>query len=248
MIEYRDVGVEVDSYDQAGRSHSQQILRNITLTLGQRRIGVIGANGSGKSTLLKLVNGLMKATSGQVLVEGLDPARQGRQVRRLVGHVFTDPMAQLVMATPLEEVELSLRASMPDRTRRHERALALLASRGLAALANRSVHALSGGERQLVALTCVLAVDPKIVIADEPTTLLDLRNRMELSRAFDEMDQQLVCSTHDLDLAARMDRVLLVDAGQVVADGEPGKIIALYRETMSRATMSRAAGGQGIRV
>lgn len=242
MIEYHDVGVEVDSYDLDGRSTSQQILRGVNLTLPQRRIGVIGANGSGKSTLLKLVNGLMKASQGQVLVEGLDPARQGRQVRRIVGHVFTDPMAQLVMATPLDEVELSLRASVPNRGQRRVRALAILAAHGLEALANRSVHALSGGERQLVALACVLAVEPKIVIADEPTTLLDLRNRMVLSAAFDAMDQQLVCSTHDLELAARMDRVLLVDAGRVVADGQPADIISRYRATMA----SRALSSQGV--
>lgn len=238
MIEYHDVSVEVESYDLDGRSGSQQILHDITLALPERRIGVIGANGSGKSTLLKLVNGLMTASQGQVLVEGLDPARQGRHVRRIVGHVFTDPMAQLVMATPLEEVELSLRASVADRVRRRDRALEILAAHGLEALANRSVHALSGGERQLVALSCVLAVEPKIVIADEPTTLLDLRNRMVLSGAFDEMDQQLVCSTHDLDLASRMDRVLLVDSGRVVADGEPAQIIGQYRATMAERALS----------
>lgn len=233
MIEYRQVGVEVDGYDLDGRATTTQILRDVTLSLPQRRIAVIGANGSGKSTLLKLVNGLVKATSGQVLVEGLDPARQGRQVRRRVGHVFTDPAAQLVMATPLEEIELSLRSSVRSRADRRSRALEILSSHGLEHLANRSVHSLSGGERQLVALASVLAVEPSIVIADEPTTLLDLRNRIVLGRAFDRLDQQLICSTHDLDLAGRMDRALLVDDGRVVDDGAPGEVIARYREQMS---------------
>ncbi|MFT8395893.1 energy-coupling factor ABC transporter ATP-binding protein [Propionibacterium sp.] len=232
MIEYRAVGVEVESYDLDGQASKQQILSDVTLTLTERRVAVIGANGSGKSTLLKLVNGLMKASTGQVLVEGLDPSRQGKQVRRMVGHVFTDPMAQLVMATPLEEVELSLRASVHDRKLRHARALAILARNGLDRLANRSVHALSGGERQLVSLACVLAVEPRIVIADEPTTLLDLRNKMMLTRAFDALDQQLVCSTHDLELAGRMDRALLVDSGHIIDDGEPGDIVGHYRAMM----------------
>ncbi|RLP06767.1 energy-coupling factor ABC transporter ATP-binding protein [Propionibacterium australiense] len=233
MIEYRGVGVTVEGYDIDGDPVTTQILRGITLTLPERRIAVIGANGSGKSTLLKLVNGLVRATAGQVLVEGLDPAENGRAVRRRVGHVFTDPGAQLVMATPLEEIELSLRASVKGRAERRSRALAVLEAHGLAHLANRSVHTLSGGERQLVALTAVLAVEPSIVIADEPTTLLDLRNRILLGRAFDALDQQLVCSTHDLDLAADMDRALLIDAGRVIADGPPDEIIARYRAQMT---------------
>ena len=243
MIEYRQAGVEVDGYDLDGRAVTTRILRDVTLSLPQRRIAVIGANGSGKSTLLKLVNGLIRATSGQVLVEGLDPAREGRAVRRRVGHVFTDPAAQLVMATPLEEIELSLRASIRNRVERQRRALEVLASHGLEHVANRSVHTLSGGERQLVALAAVLAVGPSIVIADEPKTLLDLRNRIILGRAFDGLDQQLVCSTHDLELAARMDRVLLVDAGRVVGDGPPQEIIARYREQMA-VRADEPAGGR----
>ncbi|WP_316668779.1 ABC transporter ATP-binding protein [uncultured Propionibacterium sp.] len=240
MIEYRQVGVEVDGYDIDGNAMTTRILRDVDLSLPQRRIAVIGANGSGKSTLLKLVNGLMKATTGQVLVEGLDPAREGRAVRRRVGHVFTDPNAQLVMATPLEEIELSLRASVRNRAERRTRALEVLASHDLGYVANRSVHALSGGERQLVALASVLAVEPSIIIADEPTTLLDLRNRIILGRAFEALDQQLVCSTHDLELAARMDRALLVDGGRVVDDGEPSGVIARYREQMAGCGSTRA--------
>lgn len=241
MIEYRRVGVAVEGYDVDGGSVTTQILRDVTLRLTERRIAVIGANGSGKSTLLKLVNGLVRATTGQVLVEGIDPAENGRAVRRRVGHVFTDPGAQLVMATPLEEIELSLRASVKGRAERKTRALAVLDAHGLAHLANRSVHTLSGGERQLVALASVLAVEPSIVIADEPTTLLDLRNRVLLERAFDALDQQFVCSTHDLDLAAGMDRALLVDDGRVVADGPPAEIVARYRAQMTVDTVQGGA-------
>lgn len=243
MIDFSEVAVQVDGYDLEGRSTSTAILRGITATLAEHRVAVIGANGSGKSTLLKLVNGLMKVSSGRVLVDGRDPARQAREVRRHVGHVFTDPGAQLIMATPLEEVELSLRSSVPRREERRERALAILETHGLARLANRSVHALSGGERQLVSLASVLAVDPTIIIADEPTTLLDLSNRILLSHAFDELEQQLVVSTHDLELAARMDRVLLIDHGRLIDDGAPDEVIARYRAMMSeRAEASGEAG------
>ena len=113
-------------------------------------------------------------------------------------------------------------------------ALALLEQRGLGRFADQSVHDLSGGERHIVALTSVLAADPVIVVADEPTTLLDLRNRTLIQRALSEVGQQVIVATHDLEIAADADRVLVVDEGRVVADGAPGPTIATYLELMTR--------------
>lgn len=227
MIELLGAGVTV-SLPASGTVRTRELLAPTTLELTERRIAVIGANGSGKSTLLRLLNGLTLPSTGQVRVHGLDTDRQGRDVRRLVGFVFTDPLAQLVLATPADDVELSLRPLVRDRAERRAEALRLLAERGLAHVAEQSVYDLSGGERQLVALTSVLAARPKVVVADEPTTLLDLRNRDLVRAALAELDQQVVLATHDLDLAAETDRVLVVDAGRVVADGEPAGAIASY--------------------
>lgn len=233
MIDFQDVSVQIEGFDLDGHTLSTTILSHISARIVEHRVAVVGANGSGKSTLLKLVNGLVTASSGRVLVDDLDPAQHARQVRRRVGHIFTDPSAQLIMATALDEIELSLRASVKSRSQRKQQALAILKQHGLAKLGQRSVHTLSGGERQLVALTSVLAVQPKILIADEPTTLLDLRNRMLLSQAFDELDQQLVVSTHDLELASKTDRVLLIDAGRLIDDGAPDDVIQHYRALMA---------------
>lgn len=234
MISFRDVTVEVGVPGPPGRPIvTRTILDSITLELPQRRVAVIGANGSGKSTLLRLVNGLASASSGSVLVDGLDPAQQGRDVRRRVGFVFTDPLSQLVMPTAIEDVELSLRRTVRDRTARRERAASLLAERGLEAVAGQSVYDLSGGERQLVALTAVLAVEPAIIVADEPTTLLDLRNRTSFAQALDDLPQQVVVATHDLDLAGRFERVIVIDQGKVVADGQAGDAIGFYRRLMA---------------
>lgn len=191
---------------------------------------MIGANGSGKSTLLRLLNGLVLPSVGQVVVDGFDTRSRGRQVRRLVGFVFTDPLAQLVLATPADDVELSLRASISDRKQRRGEALRILAERGLSAVAEQSIYDLSGGERQLVAFTSVLASEPKILVADEPTTLLDLRNRDRVRRLIEGLDQQVVFATHDLELAAEADRVLVVDSARVVADDTPEVAIAAYLE------------------
>ena len=232
MIELHGVRVAVSVPRAGAPAASRVLLDGVDLGLIERRIGVIGANGSGKSTLLRLLNGLMLPSSGRVLVDGLDTRTDGRAVRQRVGFVFTDPLAQLVMATPADDIELSLRRTIKDRSARHRRARELLAARGLAALADQSVYDLSGGERQLVALTSILATDPSVVVADEPTTLLDLRNRERVRRALTGLDQQLVLATHDLEMAAEMDRVLVVDDGRVIADGAPRDSIASYLELM----------------
>lgn len=213
---------------------TRTILEPLTLDLAERRIALIGANGSGKSTLLRLLNGLVVPTAGRVEVDGLDTVRDGVKVRRHVGFVFTDPLSQLVLATPADDIELSLRKRIRDRGQRRGEALRLLAGAGLADLADQSVYDLSGGERQLVALTSVLATEPSVVIADEPTTLLDLRNRNRVRAALAALDQQLILATHDLDLAADAQRVLVVEAGRVVADGPPAEAIAAYLELVSR--------------
>jgi biotin transport system ATP-binding protein len=205
------------------------VLRETTLELSEHRIALVGPNGSGKSTLARLVNGLVEPTSGRVLVDGLDVARKGREVRRRVGFVFTDPSAQLVMPTVVEDVALSLRHQVRGREERTEAARAALATYGLDELADRSVHTLSGGQRQLLALAGVLATDPSILVADEPTTLLDLRNARMIGDRLLALPQQLVLATHDLDLALRCDRALLLEDGAVVADGAPDDVVAHYR-------------------
>jgi biotin transport system ATP-binding protein len=206
----------------------REILAPTTLTLVEGRIGIIGANGSGKSTLARMLNGLVRPTSGRVVVEGHDVARDGAAVRRIVGFCFTDPAAQLVMPTCIEDVELSLRRRFKDGATRRERALEVLAVNGLAEHAHDSVHSLSGGQRQLLALAGVLALEPTVVVADEPTTLLDRANTRRIGDTLFGLDQQLVLVTHDLDLAARCDRVVVVDSARVVADGPPPEAIAHY--------------------
>lgn len=231
MIRLREAEVTVD-VARDGRSVPRTILAPLTVDLTQRRIALVGANGSGKSTLLRLLNGLTLPTRGTVDVNGADTRRDGAAVRRQVGFIFTDPLHQLVMSTPADDIELSLRRSVRHRGQRRDQAFALLARRGLERVADASIYDLSGGERQLVSLTTVLAVEPAIIVADEPTTLLDLRNRRQVVDALLGLDQQLIVATHDLDLAAQVDRVLVIDEGHVVHDGDPAAGIELYRRRM----------------
>ncbi|MET3142446.1 UNVERIFIED_ORG: biotin transport system ATP-binding protein [Arthrobacter sp. UYEF10] len=219
------VAVAVDN-----RPEPKSLLRDVTLELTEQRIGVIGANGSGKSTLLRLINGLVQPSSGSVSVDGADTVRAVRAVRRQVGFVFTDPLSQLVMPTGREDVELSLRRPVRHGAERRRLAEAALERLGLLPLADQSIYELSGGERQLMALAAVLAVSPTVLVLDEPSTLLDLRNRELLRRTLSGLDQQIVMSTHDLDLVLEMDRVLVVEAGSVMFDGGPAAAVDAYRD------------------
>ncbi len=227
MIEFAGAGVEAPSSGSV-------ILKPTTLTLSEDRVSVIGANGSGKSTLVRLVNGLVLPSTGSVVVNGLDTRADGTRVRREVGFLFTDPSAQLIMPTAIEDVALSLRRTVKGKEARTAAALAALDDIGLADRAHVSVHSLSGGQRQLLALAGVLAVGPAILVADEPTTLLDFRWRAHVDALIDALPIQVIEVTHDLDAAIRADRTLVVDEGGVVFDGVPAEAVDAYRRLMSR--------------
>lgn len=222
-IELREVAVRVKTPDG-----DLAILEPTTLTLIEQRIGLVGGNGSGKSTLARLINGLISPSSGEVIVDGMNVARKGAEVRKRVGFAFTDPAAQLVMPTCVEDIALSLRRVKDTKAERRALALAVLETYGLAHLADTTVHALSGGQKQLLAIAGVLATDPAILIADEPTTLLDLRNTQKVADLLFGLDQQLILVTHDLALAARCDRVLVIEDARVVFDGLATEAIAFY--------------------
>ncbi|MFJ5956215.1 energy-coupling factor ABC transporter ATP-binding protein [Paenarthrobacter sp. NPDC092416] len=229
-----------------GSNAHKTLLHDVSLDLSERRIGVIGANGSGKSTLLRLLNGLVEPSEGTVVVHGEDTVASVRRVRGNVGFVFTDPLSQLVMPTGREDVELSLRRSFKNGRERASRAEALLDRFGLLPLADQSIYELSGGERQLLALAAVLAVEPQVLVLDEPSTLLDLRNRELLRRTVAGLDQQVIMSTHDLDLALDMDRVLVVESGRIVFDGGAADAIAHYR-ALCLAALDEAPAGESPR-
>ncbi|MBV7295274.1 energy-coupling factor ABC transporter ATP-binding protein [Corynebacterium sp. TAE3-ERU12] len=200
----------------------------VSVALSEQRIGIIGPNGGGKSTFVRLINGLDDATTGTVTVDGVNPSSDGRAVRRRVGFVFSDADSQIVMPTVAEDVGFSLRQRKVKKADRAEMVSRALADVGLADHADASPHTLSGGQKQLLALTSVLVLEPDLIIADEPTTLLDLRNRRQLHHVFAELAQQLIVVSHDLDFLEGFDRVLCFEDGLLVDDGEPERVIADY--------------------
>ncbi|MEV0545446.1 energy-coupling factor ABC transporter ATP-binding protein [Nocardia salmonicida] len=212
------------------RFGDRTVLRDIDLRITERRVGFIGANGSGKSTLARMLNGLLKPATGTVTVDGLDVARKGAQVRRKVGFVFTDPDTQIVMPTVAEDLAFSLRRSGLSRAEIAARVQRMLDRFGLAAHTDHPAHLLSGGQKQLLAIGSALIREPEVIVADEPTTLLDLRNARRVSQALNSLDQQVIVVTHQLGLLDGFDRVVVLDNGCVVFDGPPVAAIDAYRQ------------------
>ena len=222
----------------------RRILKNVSLRFTAKRTAVLGLNGSGKSTLLGLFNGLTHPDEGIVRVNGVDtlqvpaPGSKGAGAQGAfegVGMLFAKPEAQLIMPTVAEDIDLSLRRAAAvegttlDGEQRRERVHELLRERNLERLENQSVFTLSGGEKQLVALTSVLAARPQILLLDEPTTLLDLRNRARLLKYLESLNQMLVLSTHDLDLAASCDEAVIIHDGRLLAQGNAVQLVQQYR-------------------
>jgi biotin transport system ATP-binding protein len=220
MIDLESVSVELDG---------RLVLDEVTVQLDQHRIAVIGANGSGKSTFARLLDGLVAPTRGTARVLGFDVAREAKRMRAEVGFVFTNPDAQILMPTVAEDVRLSLKGSGLDRSTIDARVASVLAAYGLAAHADAPAYSLSGGQKQLLALASVLVREPKLVIADEPTTLLDLGNARRIGTLLiEELPAQLVVVTHDLELAARCDIALRFHEGRLVELGEPATVVERY--------------------
>ncbi|AFL49199.1 biotin transport system ATP-binding protein [Sinorhizobium fredii] len=205
-------------------------LHPLTLALDERRIGIIGLNGSGKTTFARLINGLVKPTTGRVSVNGLDTVKDDRAVLAEAGFIFQNPQHQLIMPIVSDDIAFGLKNRGLPAHEISSRTEAVLSRFGVSHLARRRVHELSGGETQLVAMASVVVTGPRILILDEPTNQLDLRNRRMVSETIDALDEDTIVITHDLGLVEGVERLLLFHEGRLVADGSPDDTIRYYHE------------------
>lgn len=208
------------------------LLQPFSLTLQEHRIGIIGSNGSGKSTLVRLINGLEEPSTGEVFYDGISLATRSSEVRRRVGFVFSDTESQIVMPQVHDDVAFSLKKFKLSKAEKEQRVDEVLERFKLLHKAEQSPHTLSGGEKQLLALAAVLVTEPTTIIADEPTTLLDLRNRRRIIAELNSLDQQTIVVTHDLELLSDFDRVICVNDGVIAYDGTPADTIQFYTQLM----------------
>ena len=224
ILHCRDLGVRLDGRD---------VLRAVTLDLEARTSAIVGDHGSGKSTVARVRAGLVRRDTGDVRVRGLDPERDAAEHRRRVALVLSNPDAQIVMPVVADDVGFSLRAERLPRAERAERVARALERFGLAELAERSAHDLSGGQKQLLALCGAFVRDPDLVVADEPTAFLDARNaRRVADHLLADAGHALILVTHDLALARRCGAAVLFAGGGVRAAGVASAVVDEYERAL----------------
>ncbi|MDQ0422954.1 biotin transport system ATP-binding protein [Peteryoungia aggregata LMG 23059] len=218
-------------FDQAELRFGDRVaLKALSLSLTEQRVGVIGLNGSGKTSFARLIAGLAKPTSGRVTLDDLNTVTDEKAARAKTGFIFQNPGHQIILPVIREDIALGPKSqglTAPEIDRLVDEALARFGIRDLAA---RRPHELSGGELQLAALAAVCVNRPDVVIFDEPTNQLDLKNRARVKAAIDGLAEQAVVISHDLDLVSDFGRVLVFHDGVLAFDGAGQDAIARYRE------------------
>ncbi|MGY1915765.1 energy-coupling factor ABC transporter ATP-binding protein [Blastococcus sp. SYSU DS0973] len=191
------------------------------------RVALLGPNGAGKTTLVLHLNGILRAGRGQVTVAGLPVQKKTLQeIRRRVGVVFQDPDDQLFMPTVGEDVAFGPRNLGLPEEEVAARVAAALETVRMADTTDRPPHHLSFGQRRRVAVATVLAMQPEIVVLDEPSSNLDPAGRRELAEVLADLPVTLLMVTHDLPYAAQLcARSVILDGGTVVADGPTGELL-----------------------
>ncbi|TKK90911.1 ABC transporter ATP-binding protein [Herbidospora galbida] len=206
-----------------------QALFGVTLSIAKgERVALLGPNGAGKTTLVMHLNGILTAGHGEVSVAGL-PVRKDtlKEIRRRVGLVFQDPDDQLFMPTVREDVAFGP-ANMGLRGADLEHAVVTALEKvGMADVIDRPPHHLSFGQRRRVAVATVLAMDPEILVLDEPSSNLDPASRRELAEILRGLDVTVLMVTHDLPYALELcDRSVILSGGVIAADGPTHEILA----------------------
>jgi energy-coupling factor transport system ATP-binding protein len=189
-------------------------------------VGVVGPNGGGKSTLARMLNGLLSPDSGRVRVAGVDPSSEPFEARERVGMLFQNPENGLVAPFVEDDVAFGLENRGVGREEMRSRVEAALRAVGLAGYERREPHTLSGGEKQRVALAGVLAVDPEVLVLDEPTSMLDAAGRREVLERIRALRgaKTILHITHHLEELLGAGRVLVLNGGHLSVDIPPASL------------------------
>jgi len=218
------------------------VLHDLTLSLAERRIGIIGRNGSGKTTLARVIKGLLTPDHGQVRVAGLDPSARTREAAAAVGFLFQNSDHQILCPNVGEEIAFGPIQAGMDKDAAHAAVTRLLSAQGVADWIDRPVVALSEGQRRLVCLLAVLILEPRVLILDEPFNGLDIPTRRGLMAFLEDLPQQILIISHDVESLHDADRLLWLEAGKIHDDGPPPLVGPRFLKAMDRAADIRAEG------
>ena len=225
--------IEFEQVHHRYADETEESLRGIDLKIEAGSFtAVLGHNGSGKSTLAKHMNAILTPTEGRVLVHGIDTADESRllDIRRRVGMVFQNPDNQIVANVVEDDVAFApenLGVPSEEIRRRVDEALETV---GMSEFKQHAPHLLSGGQKQRVAIAGVLAMQPEIIVLDEPTAMLDPQGRREVvatvTRLCREKGMTVVLITHHMDECIDADRLVVMSGGRIVADGAPAEVFS----------------------
>ena len=221
------------AYPDLDGQKGTQVFENLNLTIESGSfVAILGTNGCGKSTLAKHFNSILLPSGGKVYVDGIDTSDLNRimAVRRCVGMVFQNPDNQIVANVVEEDVAFgpeNLGVAAPEIRRRVDKALKQV---GMYEYREHAPHLLSGGQKQRVAIAGIIALEPKCIVLDEPTAMLDPRGRADVMQTVEKLNREkgitVVLITHHMDEAAQAQRVIVLDNGKVAADGTPKLVFA----------------------
>ena len=218
MIEFRNVSF---SYGEA------PVVENLSFSIQKgENVGLIGANGAGKSTIMKLMLGLI-SVSGEIKVDGLPMNKENLgEIRKKIGFVLQDSDNQMFMPTVYEDMIFGPRNYGLSKEETDRRVDAVLAQLGLQDLKHRHNHKISGGEKRMAAIATILAMEPEMILMDEPSTALDPVNRRTVINTINRLPQTKLIASHDLDMILdTCQRVILLSHGTIIADGDAETIL-----------------------
>ena len=218
MIEFRNVSF---SYGET------PVVENLSFSIKKgENVGLIGANGAGKSTIMKLMLGLVSG-SGEIKVDGLPMNKENLAgIRRKIGFVLQDSDNQMFMPTVYEDMIFGPRNYGLSKEETEKRVDDILSQLGLQSFKHRHNHKISGGEKRMAAIATILAMEPEMILMDEPSTALDPVNRRTVINTINRLPQTKLIASHDLDMILdTCQRVLLLGSGKIVADGDAETIL-----------------------
>ena len=218
MIEFRNVSF---SYGDV------PVVENLSFTIQKgETVGLIGANGAGKSTIMKLMLGLLSG-SGEIKVDGLPVCRDNlAEIRKKIGFVLQDSDNQMFMPTVYEDMIFGPRNYGLSKEETEKRVDTVLTQLGLQDLKHRHNHKISGGDKRMAAIATILAMEPEMILMDEPSTALDPVNRRTVINTINRLPQTKLIASHDLDMILdTCQRVILLSHGTIVADGDAETIL-----------------------
>ena len=213
---------------------NNRVIDKITMDISEHRVGIIGVNGSGKSTLARLITGLIAPTSGKIRVNDIDVFKDRKGALKTIGIIFQNPDHQIIFPTCAEEISFGLAQQGMKRAEADKKARVILSNFNRLDWSDRLAHNLSQGQRHYLCLISVLAMEPEIIILDEPYAGLDLPTSLQLHEILNDLKQQLIMITHDPNILADFDRIIWMDNGEVIGDGPANKILSKFTVEMKR--------------